>query len=112
MDVIAETFINISGYRCLSLSDIVIGILNEGMDLVIYVLIVGKSFLWSFRHKGIKSDFLRVSRIERQSRKIDFSVILPNCIPLNKLIQGKIVFSFNDLMKLCIYWLVTQLGML
>ena len=41
MDVIAN-ILNISSYRCLLLSDVVIGILEEGMDL-------GKSYLWRYQ---------------------------------------------------------------
>ena len=42
---------------CLSLGDIIIGILKEGMDLVNHVIILGKTFLWTCRRKGIKPNF-------------------------------------------------------
>ena len=45
MDVIANILNNISSCGCLLLSDVVIGILKEGMDLVNYVIILGKSYL-------------------------------------------------------------------
>ena len=54
MDVIANILNNISSCGYLSLSDVVIGILKEGMDLVNYVIILGKSYLWNCRHKDIK----------------------------------------------------------
>ena len=46
--------LGVSSCGCLSLSDVVIGILKEGMDLVNYVIILGKSYLWNCRHKDIK----------------------------------------------------------
>ena len=48
MDVIANILNNISSYRCLLVSGVVIGILKEGMDLVNYVLILGKSYYGVF----------------------------------------------------------------
>ena len=45
---------NISSCSCLLLRDVIIGILKEGMDLVNYVMILGKTYLWSCRHKEIK----------------------------------------------------------
>ena len=53
---------NIISCGCLLLSDFVIGILKEGMDLVYYVIILGKSYLRNCRHKDIK---LSISRFER-----------------------------------------------
>ena len=47
MDVVANILNNISSCGCLLLSDVVIGILKEGMDLVNYVIILGKSYLWN-----------------------------------------------------------------
>ena len=41
----------------LSLCDIIIGILKEGMDLVNYIKILGKTYLWTCRRKGIKPNF-------------------------------------------------------
>ena len=48
---------------CLSLGDIIIGILKEGMDLVNYVIILGKTFLWTCRRKGIKPYFDHFKKI-------------------------------------------------
>ena len=48
---------------CLSLGDITIGILKEGMDLVKYVIILGKTFLWTCRPKGIKPNFDHFEKI-------------------------------------------------
>ena len=45
------------------ISDVVIGILKEGMDLVNYVIILGKSYLWNCRHKDIKSSISHFQRI-------------------------------------------------
>ena len=47
----------------LLLSDVIIGILKEGMDLVNYVTILGKSYLWSCRHKKIKPSISHFERI-------------------------------------------------
>ena len=64
MDVTANILNNcISSCRCLLLSDVVIEILREGMDLVNYVLNVGKSYLWSCRHKDIKPSISHFKRI-------------------------------------------------
>jgi len=63
MDVIANILNNISSCRCLLLSDVVIGILKEGMVLVNFVLILGKSYLWSCRHKDIKPSISHFRRI-------------------------------------------------
>ena len=38
---------------CLSIRDIIIGILKEGMDLINYIVILGKTYLWTCRCKGI-----------------------------------------------------------
>ena len=48
---------------CLSLGDIIIGILKEGMELVNYVIILGKTFLWTCRRKGIKPNFDHFKKI-------------------------------------------------
>ena len=46
-----------------TLSDVVIGILKEGMDLVNKVIILGRSYLWSLRHKDIKPSISHSERI-------------------------------------------------
>ena len=66
MDVIANILNNVSSCGCLLLSDVIIGILKEGMDLVNNVIIVGNSYLWSCRHKDIK---LSISHFERILKK-------------------------------------------
>ena len=38
---------------CLSIRDIMIGILKEGMDLINYIVILGKTYLWTCRCKGV-----------------------------------------------------------
>ena len=48
---------------CLSLGDIIIGILKERMDLVNYVIILGKTFLWTCRRKRIKTNFDHFKKI-------------------------------------------------
>ena len=63
MDVIANILNNISNCGCLLLSDVIIGVLKEGMDLVNYVIILGKSYLWSCRHKKIKPSISHFERI-------------------------------------------------
>ena len=42
-------------------------------------------FMQRKKERALKSNFLRVSRIERQSRKIEFFLFRPN-IPLGELI--------------------------
>ena len=72
MDVIANILNNISGCRCLLLSDVVIGMSKERMDLVNYALILGKSYLWSRRHKDIKpsiSHFRRILKNKYETEK-------------------------------------------
>ena len=54
MDAVANILTNISSCSCLLLRDVIIGILKEGMDLVNYLIILGKTYLWSCRHKEIK----------------------------------------------------------
>ena len=51
INVIVNILNNISNCGCLLLSDVIIGILKEGMDLVNFVIILGKSYLWSYRQK-------------------------------------------------------------
>ena len=63
MDVVANILNNISSCGCLLLSDDVIGILKEETDLVNYVIILGKSYLWNCRHKGIKPSISHFERI-------------------------------------------------
>ena len=63
MNVIANILNNIRSWGCLLLSDVVMGILKEGMDLVNYVIILGKSYLWNCRHKDIKPSISRFERI-------------------------------------------------
>ena len=36
-----------------SIRDIMIGILKQGMDLINYIVILGKTYLWTCRCKGI-----------------------------------------------------------
>ena len=38
--------------RCLSLKDVIVGIENEKMDLINYIIILGKHFLWQCRYKS------------------------------------------------------------
>ena len=42
---------------CLSIHDIMIGILKEEMDLINYIVILGKTYLWTCRCKGINPNF-------------------------------------------------------
>ena len=42
---------------CLSIRDIMIGILNEGMDLINDIVILGKTNLWTCKCKGINPNF-------------------------------------------------------
>ena len=58
-----EILMNISSCRCLLLCDGIIEILNEEIDLVNYVIILGKSYLWSCRHKNIKPSCSHFKRI-------------------------------------------------
>ena len=72
MDVIANILNNISSCECFLLSDVIIGILKEGMDLVNNVIIVGNSYLWSCRYKNIKpliSHFERILEKKYETEK-------------------------------------------
>ena len=48
---------------CPSLGDVIIGILKEGMDLVNYIIILGKMYLWTCRQKGINPNFEHFQKI-------------------------------------------------
>lgn len=61
--VISNILNKLSCCRCLSLCDVIIGILKEEMDLVNYVIILGKNYLWTCRHKEIKPSFCHFKRI-------------------------------------------------
>ena len=54
MDVVAYILKNISSCCCLLLRDVIIGILKEGMDLVNFVIILGKNLFMGLQHKQIK----------------------------------------------------------
>ena len=62
-EVIANILNKLCGCRCLSLSQVVIGFLKEEMDLVNYIIILGKNFLWTCRCKNIKPSFIHLKRI-------------------------------------------------
>ena len=47
----------IGSCRCLSIRDIILGILKERMDLINYIVILGKTYLWTCRCKGINPNF-------------------------------------------------------
>lgn len=42
---------------CLSLTNVIIGFLQEEMDLLNYIVILGKTYLWTCRRKEIKPNF-------------------------------------------------------
>jgi len=49
-----------------------IGILKEGMDLINYIAILGKTYLWTCRCKGINpifNHFKRISEIKYETEK-------------------------------------------
>ena len=48
---------------CLSIRDIMIGILKEVMNLINYIVILGKTYLWTCRCKGINPNFNHFKRI-------------------------------------------------
>lgn len=48
---------------CLSIRDIMIGILKEGMDLINYIVILGKTYLWTYRCKEITPSFSHFKKI-------------------------------------------------
>ena len=61
-EVIANILNKLCGCRCLSLRQVVIGFLKEEMDLVNYIIILGKNFLWTCRCKNIKPSFIHFKR--------------------------------------------------
>ena len=81
MDVIANILNNISSWGCLLLSDVVIGILKEGMDLVNYVIIQGKIYLWNCRHKDIKPSISHLREFLKRNTKLK-NILLSNRIEL------------------------------
>ena len=81
MDVIANILNNISNCGSLLLSDVIIGILKEGMDLLNYVIIVGKSYLWSYRHKKSNHQFVTLREFLKRNTKLK-NVLLSNRIEL------------------------------
>ena len=59
-------------FGCLSIRDIMIGILKEGMDLINYIVIIGKTYLWTCRCKGIIpifNHFKNISEIKYETKK-------------------------------------------
>lgn len=54
MDAIVNILINVSSCTCLLLCDVIRGILKEMIDLVNYLIILGKSYLCSCFNKDIK----------------------------------------------------------
>ena len=58
-EVMEKILKKLSNCRCLSLSyqDIIISVLKEETDLVNYIIILGKSYLWSCRNKKAKPTF-------------------------------------------------------
>ena len=48
---------------CLSIHDIMIGVLKEGMDLINYIVILRKTYLSTCRSKGINPNFIHFKRI-------------------------------------------------
>ena len=46
-----------------SLHQVVIGFLKEEMDLVNYIIILGKNFLWTCRCRNINPSFIHFKRI-------------------------------------------------
>ena len=58
-EVMEKILKKLSNCRCLSLSyqDIIIGVLKEEIDLFNYIIILGKSYLWSCRNKKTKPTF-------------------------------------------------------
>ena len=53
-EVLANILNKLGSCGCLSLRDVIIGILKEGEDLVNYVIILGKVYLWTCKQKAIK----------------------------------------------------------
>ena len=54
-----KILIKLSNCRCFSLSyqDIIVGVLKEEIDLFSYIIILGKSYLWSCRNRNTKPTF-------------------------------------------------------
>ena len=53
-EVLANILHKLGSCGCLSLRDVIIGILKEGEDLVTYIIILGKVYLWTCKQKAIK----------------------------------------------------------
>ena len=91
MDVITNILNNISSCGCLLLSDVVIGILKEGMNLVNCVMILGKSYLWNCRHKDIKPSISHFERILEKKYETEKYIVF----------KSNRIISFRDKWKSC-----------
>ena len=101
MDVVANILKNISSCCCLLLRDVIIGILKEGMDLVNYVIILGKAYLWSCRHKEIKPSGSHFKKI------LENKYELKNILHLNPI--ELFLFAINgETMKSCFKVAITN----
>ena len=66
------TFNRLGSCGCLSIHDIMIGILKEGMDLINYIVILGKIYLWTCRCKGVHlifNHFKKILEIKHETEK-------------------------------------------
>ena len=80
--------------------DVAIGILKEGMDLVNYVIILGKSYLWNSRHKDIEPSISHFERILEKKYETE------KCIAF----KSNRIISFRDKRKSYATYLFLQVG--
>ena len=92
--------------ECLLLRDVMIGTLKEEMDLVNYVIILGKNYLWTCRQKVIKPSFSLFKIILETEKHISCKLnkpredkgvreLLPHIGPLPILIPLKLFLVTN-----------------
>ena len=86
----------LSSCRCLSLRDVIIGILKEGMDLDNYIKVLGKSYLWTCKQKIIKPNlghFKKILKKKYETEKyIAFSSNKSNLFNKKWKMFGEVIF--------------------
>jgi len=77
-------------------ASIIIGILKEGMDLINYIVILGKTYLWTCRCKGINPSFNHFKKI----LEIKYETEKYKAFKANKISQFKKKWEMFDVLNL------------
>jgi len=70
-DIICNIFSKLSSWRYLLLGEVIIGFMREGMDLVNYVLLLGKKYLWDCRRNVNKPSIAYFIQILKNKYNIE-----------------------------------------